>query len=78
MAGMVCMKSRTGRTTALTVLDREAQMPSGTAMSSVTRVATSTRVRVSIASAHSSTESMKANPTKASRAAGTPCAATRR
>lgn len=72
MAGMVCMKSRTGRVTALTVLERDAQMPSGTASTSAMMVATSTRVRVSIASSHSSTESMTAKPTKASTPASRP------
>lgn len=62
---MVCMKSRTGRSTALTVLERAAQMPSGTAITSVTRVATSTSERVDMASSHSSMESTRAKPAKA-------------
>lgn len=59
---MVCMKSRTGRRTALTRSEREAQMPSGIAKNSVTRVATRTSDSVDMASDHSPTESTSARP----------------
>lgn len=58
------MKSRTGRTTALTRLERAAQMPTGTEMTNAMIVATRTSDSVIIAWSHSSRESMKANPTK--------------
>lgn len=58
------MKSRTGRTIPLTRLERAAQMPTGTEMTSAMIVATRTSDRVTIASSHSSRESMKAKPTK--------------
>lgn len=72
MAGMVCMKSRTGRRTALTRSDRAAQMPSGIANTSVTRVATRTSDSVDMASDQSPTESTSAKPARASRPASRP------
>ncbi len=62
---MVCMKSMTGRVTALTVLERADQMPRGTAITSVMMVATSTSDRVDMASSHISIESISAKPAKA-------------
>src|SRR5690606_7418690 len=58
------MKSRTGRTTALTRAERAAQMPTGTAMTRAITVATMTRASVTIESSHNSMESRKANPKK--------------
>lgn len=72
MAGMVCMKSRTGRRRALTRSDLDAQMPSGIAIARVTRVATRTRDRVDMASSHRPRESTSAKPAKASRPASRP------
>ncbi len=72
MAGMVCMKSRTGFMTALTRSDRAAQMPSGIANTRVTSVATRTSESVDMASDQSPTESTSAKPAKASPPASRP------
>lgn len=58
------MKSRIGRTKALTRSDRAAQIPTGTEITRAITVATSTRDSVTIESSHNSMESRKAKPTK--------------
>ena len=56
---MVCMRSRIGRTSALTYLFRAAQIPRGMAMMRAVKVATMTRASVSIAFSHCSIEMMR-------------------
>ncbi len=52
--------------------ERAAQMPTGTETTSAMSVATRTRDSVTIASSHSSRESMKANPAKVRKPAKVP------
>lgn len=63
--GIVWSRSRTGRRTALTVVERAAQMPSGIEITRAMSVATSTRASVDMALSHRAIESMSANPAKA-------------
>jgi hypothetical protein len=62
-AGMVCMKSSTGRSTRDTPSLRAAQMPSGIATTRATALARITSARVSIALPHWFTPAMTSRPT---------------